>query len=69
MSADYLWWTEVHIIKASDLKSSYISLYIENLKDFFQYKLGPALKVRVHSGILGCGDSKVCISTFFQVSL
>lgn len=58
MSTDYLWWTEVHIIKAAALKSILYKLTYWELKRFFQYKFVPALKVRLHSGFLGCGDSK-----------
>lgn len=58
MSTDYLWWTEVHIIKAADLKAVLYKLMYWKLERYFQYRFGPALKVRLHSGFLGCGDSK-----------
>lgn len=58
MSTHYLWWTKVHIIKAADLKSILHKLIYWELKRFFQYKFGPTPKVRLHSGFLGCGDSK-----------
>lgn len=58
MSTNYLWWTEVHVVKASDLMSILHKLIYWEHKRFFQYKFGLALKVRLHSGLLGCGDFK-----------
>lgn len=68
-SPDFLWCIQVHILKAADLKPS---LYIENLKDFFQYEFGPALKVRLYCGSLGGRDTKNVsfhILSFLQMSL